>query len=312
MKRRQHSQKGCGSELQSIRKTHMSHVLKPWRIALPQTRLLCIFFAACFAPIVPAFADDAGISVTGVGVAKGQPSVVEIGARLIGEGDLAADASVKYNDLRKKAVAALDALKDPYLSIEFGGPSVGLAPDPGAPMRLMQGIATDNAKRRVQISEQVKLVLKGVEKLEKDRLIAAVLKVIDTARDAGLVLSDAPSNYIQMQLRAQSGQSGDTIVVFKIPDRTELETQAYEKAVANARARAERIAKLSGVKLGRVSSVQDQGILPEGNSTQSLIAAVYGSALSAPAPETKEVESSALTEIPVTVRLTVKFEIEKQ
>lgn len=274
-----------------------------------ETPFLCVFFAVCFASIAPAFADDGGISVSGVGVAKGQPTEVEVDARIAGEADVATDADAKYSDLKKKAVSALEALKDPNLSIEFGGPSVTLAPDAGAQMRLLQGIATDNSKRRVQVSEQVKLVLKGIDRLDKDSLFAAVLKVVDTAREAGLQVGDTPSNYIQAQLQAQTGPSADTIAIFKVPNRSELEAQAYEKAVADARAKAERIAKLSGVKLGRVLLVQDQATAQEGN--QSLLSAVYGAAISA-TPGTKEVESPAMAEVPVTVRITVKFEIEKQ
>jgi uncharacterized protein YggE len=294
--------------------SNMTHAIKAGRVSVWPTALGCIFFAACLAPIAPAFADDAGISVSGVGVAKGRPTEVEIGARLSGDGELAADASVKYNDLKKKAVAALEGLKDPNLSLQFSGPTVGLATDAAAQMRVMQGAgAGDTVKQKVEISEQVRLILKGADKTEPDKLIAAVLKVIDTAKDAGLQVGSPPGNYIQMQIRAQTGQNGDTIVVFKIPDRSELEGQAYEKAVADARAKAERIAKLSGVKLGPVTSVQDQGAEQQGNSQQSLLAAIYGAAAStATPPDTKEVESTALTEIPVTVRLTVRFEIEKQ
>lgn len=274
-----------------------------------EASFLHVFFAVCFASIAPALADDGGISVSGVGIAKGRPTVVEINTRIVGEADVAADADAKYRDLKKKAVTELEALKDPNLSMEFGGPSVGLAPDPGAQMRLVQGIAPDNSKRRVQVSEQLKLVMKDIEKLDKDALLAAVLKVVDTARQAGLQVGDTPSNYIQAQLQAQTGTNPEAIAVFKVPDRSELEAQAYEKAVADARAKAERIAKVSGVKLGRVLLVQDQATSQEGN--QLLLAAIYSSAASA-TPESKEVQSAAMAEIPVTVRITVKFEIEKQ
>lgn len=274
-----------------------------------EASFLHVFFAVCFASIAPAFADDGGISVSGVGIAKGRPTVVEINTRIVGEADVAAEADAKYNDLKKKAVSALEALKDPNLSLEFGGPSVGLAPDPGAQMRLVQGIAPDNSKRRVQVSEQLKLVMKDIEKLDKDALRAAVLKVVDTARQSGLQVGDTPANYIQAQLQAQTGTNPEAIAVFKVPDRSELEAQAYEKAVADARSKAERIAKVSGVKLGRVLLVQDQATSQEGN--QLLLAAIYSSAASA-TPESKEVASAAMAEIPVTVRITVKFEIEKR
>lgn len=46
---------------------------------------------------------------------------------------------------------------------------------------------------------------------------------------------------------------------FDIEDRAPLEAQARQKAVADARARAEGLAKLSGVKLGRVVSISEAG-----------------------------------------------------
>lgn len=260
----------------------------------------------------PARADDSGISVTGIGVAKAKPTQVEIGARLSGEGELAADASVKFNDLKKKAVAALEGLKDPNLSLQFVGQTVGLAADPAAQMRQMQGQAVE-AKQRVAISEQVRLVIKGIDKLDPEKAVANVLKVLDTAKDCGLQIGDPPGNYYQMQMRAQSGQS-DAIVLFKIPDKSELESKAYEKAVADAKAKAERIAKLNGVKVGRVLAVQDLGAPGEPSSPSAIIAAMYNGAAAAAAAtstDAKEIESATLSEIPVSIRLTVRFEIEK-
>jgi hypothetical protein len=178
-------------------------------------------------------------------------------------------------------------------------------------MRMMQGMATDAGKQKVQVSENLRLILKGADKLEPDKLIAVVLKLIDTAKDAGLQVGSPPGNFYQMQIRAQSGQSSDTLVVFKIPDRAALEAEAYTAAVANAREKAQRIATLSGVKLGRICYVQDQGATQDASGSQNIFAAIYGAAVVSAGTETKEIESSALTEIPVTVRLAVKFEIEK-
>src|SRR5450432_1902165 len=132
--------------------------------------------------------------------------------------------------------------------------------NPQAQMQMMQGMAPAGAeKSKVQISENLKIMVKGVDKLTSDQLLEMVLKMIDTCRDAGLQVGPPPAtNYIQMQIRAQTG-APDSLVSFKIPDKTELENHAYEQAVADARAKGEKIAGMNGVKLGRVLSVKDEG-----------------------------------------------------
>ena len=282
----------------------------PTKLALSVISL-ALFAALCFAAAAPALAEESeGISVSGVGTAKGRPTEVEIDARVSGEGELANDANVKYRDVKKKGVAALEALKDPNLTIEGTGPTITEASDPNAQQRMMNGMATDGGKAKVQVSEGLKLTLKGADKLEPDKLVVAVLKILDTAKDAGLQIGAPPGNFYQMQIRAQMG-GGDDIVIFKIPDRSELERQAYEKAVADARAKAERLAQLNGVKLGRVLYVQDDGVAQTNNGPQSWMAMVYGMGSSGPAADTRELTAAALADIPVTIRLTVKFEIAK-
>ena len=115
-------------------------------------------------------------------------------------------------------------------------------------------------------------------------------------------------------MRAQSG-GGDAIASFKIPDITTLEDDAYKLAVADARAKAEKLAQLSGVKLGRVLSVQDQGAPPAsagGSSLYSMIMmAEMGGGPNKGQPVNKEAVSEHFGEIPVTVRVQVLFEIQK-
>jgi uncharacterized protein YggE len=261
-------------------------------------------------PAAASAAEDMGITVGGAGTVKGHPAVVEIGARISGEGELAGDASVKFHDTKKKAIAALDALKDPNLSVEFEGPSVAMATDPAAQMRAMQGIAgTDAGKQKIQISEQARLVLKVPEGAEADKLLATVLKIIDAGKDAGLQMGPPPGNFLQMQIRAQTGQGDQGIAVFKIPDKSAIEGQAYEKAIADAKSKAERLAKLAGVKLGPVMSVQSEDVAPA-KGGQSMIAELYGmGAGSAAEGDNKEVEAPSFGEIPVTARVVVKFAI---
>jgi uncharacterized protein YggE len=256
-------------------------------------------------PATLASAAEEGIAVTGSATVKGKPTEVEITGTVTGEGELANDASVKFHDAKKKATAAIDNLKNADLSIESEGSDIHEVIDPAQQQRMMQGLgAGETPKVRVQISESVKLHLKNVDKMETAKLFETVLKLIDTSRDAGIAIGGAPPmNYYQMQLQMQNGGgNNNTLVLFKIPDTTELQNQAYKQAVADARAKAQRIADLSGVKLGKVLSVHDDGassgpINQNGNNQNTI---------------DKEASTGSLSDIPVTVTLQVQFAIEKQ
>ena len=47
------------------------------------------------------------------------------------------------------------------------------------------------------------------------------------------------------------------MVLFKLPDAVTLRDQAYKAAIEDARDKAQKLADLAGVKLGRVTSIQE-------------------------------------------------------
>src|SRR5437764_726719 len=81
------------------------------------------------------------------------------------------------------------------------------------------------------------------------------------ARDAGLVIGPGgPKTYQQMMMMAQYGQTaGGGLATFKIPDATALRSQAYQKSMEDAKAKAQRLAELAGAKLGKVVAVHENG-----------------------------------------------------
>ena len=273
------------------------------------------FFAATIPLLLAipmlAHAED-GITVTGSGTVKGKPTVVEISGTISGEGELANDASVKFHDTKKKATTAIENLKNPDLTMQTEGSDIHEAMDPAQQQRIMQGMGNgETPKVRVNISETVKLRLKNVDKLETPKLFEQVLKLIDTSRDSGIVIGNAqPMNYYQMQMQMQNGGGGSNLVQFKIPDITDLENQAYKLAVADARAKAQRIADLSGVKLGKVLSVHDNGV-NSGQQNPNGYNPYYNNMNNQQNNNEKEASSGTLGEIPISVNLQVQFAIEK-
>jgi uncharacterized protein YggE len=274
--------------------------------------LLVAAAAVCFGALAgtcPALAAGAeggngrAITVTGSGEAKARPTVVEMNAVVSGEAELAADAVVKYKDNRRRAVKAIDDLKIPSLAIESKGYTLSQGIDANQQQMMMRGQMVTSAKQRVQVTEPLRIVIKDVDRMKDDEVMTAVLKVVDAGRDAGLTIGSAgPQNYYQMQMMMQRGDtSGGGMASFKITDPAALREKAYEKAIASARDKAQRLAALAGVKLGPVTSVQD------GPAAVQPGQVVYQGMPQAP---DAEVTSPVAGDITMSVRLTVQFAIE--
>ncbi|MCL2647486.1 MAG: SIMPL domain-containing protein [Phycisphaerales bacterium] len=199
---------------------------------------------------------NAGITVQGVGEAKGKPTQVEIACIVSGDAELASDATVKFRDAKKRATAAIEGLKNPDLKVISDGVSVGGMMDPNTQMMIMRGMGgTQVAKPRVQIMEKSRVVLSNAGKLEPDALLETILKILDVAKEGGFQVGpQQPTDYNEMQNYRSSGMA---MVSFKLADGTELRDQAYKAALADARGKAEKLAELAGVKLGKIMAIQE-------------------------------------------------------
>jgi uncharacterized protein YggE len=133
-------------------------------------------------------------------------------------------------------------------------------------------------------------------------LLDKLLKVLDVAKDSGFVFSQPYTNdYYEMQARAMEG---DIVVTFKMPDSSALRDKAYKAAIDDAKARAEKIAELSGAKLGRILSVQEGGT-GENNMINAYV--VY---MNRRTGNTEDALSGVTSgELTMRVSLTVQFEL---
>jgi len=253
-------------------------------------------------------AADQGITVSASGEVKSKPTVVEIGATVTAEAELTADAIVKYREAKKKGIDALTNLKMANLAIESNGFTVNSAMDAQQQQRMMNGMPGGAGKQKVEVTEQMRLTVKDVDKLEPEALMDTLLKIIDTGKDAGLVIGPPPvTNYYEMQIRMQSGK-GNSLVSFKLGDVNALKEQAYKQAMESAAAKAKRLAELAGVKLGKVLLVQEGQ--PEEKNKQTM---GYNPYMGVPfvVNEQTDVSSNLFGDIPVKVVLTVQYEILK-
>lgn len=256
---------------------------------------------------------EEGIVVRGTGTASGRPTQVEMSATLSADAELAADAVVKFKDAKKRAVAAIAAVKNPDLSIVPGGVSVGGGMDANAQMAAMRGMPITSTTQKVRLVETSRLVLAHTDKLEPDELLEKLLKVIDVAKDAGYQLGPAPAtNYYEMQIRAQEGEDANATVSFRMPDSTALREKAYKAAIEDAKAKAQKLAELSGGKLGRIVSVHEDASGKDGNdSASAMMMNIYGMLANKGNSEDKVLSGGTSADLTLKVNLTVRFELAK-
>jgi hypothetical protein len=122
----------------------------------------------------------------------------------------------------------------------------------------------------VGIGSQLRLRLSGIEKSSLDDVLSLVGKLIDVAHDSGASLTPGAAgavdydeaivnqwgfNGISYSVAGGQTQSG---VRFALEELKDVREKLYADAVADARRRAERLAKLNGVKLGQVLAVDEQ------------------------------------------------------
>lgn len=178
-------------------------------------------------PVLPA---DAGITVMGVGTVSGTPDIANVTVGVESQGSdvkqVVADNNTKMNALIASLKAAGIADKDIQTmnySIYAESP-VGREISPDQPS---QGLTV------YHVTNQVQIVVREISNLSS---------VLDVA--------------------VENGANSIYGVSFSVSDPTKLEDQAREIAVTNAKARAEKLAKLQEVTLGSVISVEETGASP--------------------------------------------------
>jgi uncharacterized protein YggE len=245
---------------------------------------------------------NSGIAVAGTGESKGKPTVVELSGTVTGEAELASDAITKYRDNRQRAVEAMENLKIEGLKVEGSGVSINSALSPQAMQQMMNGMgASGTGNARLQVSEQLTIRIQGVDKMSTEELLAMLVRIVDAGKDAGIAIG--PNIDINQYYYTGRMNQAQGLARFRMTDVKELRAQAYTAAIKDAREQAERLAMLSGVKLGRVTSVR------EGAPQNTNVNVVYYAAPSS-SNEADKYTTNKLEDITVKIVLQVEFAIE--
>lgn len=257
----------------------------------------------------PAFAGESeGITVIGLGSVDAKPDVVELTGVIIGQGQLAGDAVTKFHGNRRRAEAAFKNLKVPGLEVMAEGMSLYSSLNASQIQAMMRGMAVNNAgSQELSVSETLKLRVTGIDKLSSQELLETIVRIVDSGKDAGVIIGNDTTPAVPGSYNASKARN--TIATFKVTKVKELKEAAFEAAIKNAREQAEKLAKLTGVKLGKVTSIDGAGHAQVGTAAiyrQLVTRNVSASGFN----HSEEQGSDLMKEIPIAVTVRVTYSIE--
>jgi uncharacterized protein YggE len=210
-------------------------------LPLFRAALCCLVIGAWGARAAGAPPETPGkITVEGVGTTVVKPDVAEIRTTLTGSASLASDAEKKYRDHRRRALEMLHKL--PFkLAIEARGPAIGsgMQQNGGQAFVMFNNVVMQNNNQQSTgfvFAEPLVIRLPAIDAMKDDEVLAAIVKVLDTAKDAGMTVSG---------------------VQFKTTKMESSRTASVRAAVEAARQKAGLLAELAHARVGSVLSIQD-------------------------------------------------------
>ena len=204
---------------------------------------------------------EGGITVDGVGEVELRPEQLVVRVWISGKAEVAAEAHQAWIQARARAQAAYEGAGIDGLTIRPQGPTIEYSAGMGDDM-AMQGFVIPGQQQdmesNVNYREQLELVVEGVGELDDFERGELVGRVLDTALDAGLELGSAGSDINPFVFNPVSTSSSEEagLVSWEASDAFGVEQAACAAALEDARRRAQGLAALAGVGLGRVRSMR--------------------------------------------------------
>jgi uncharacterized protein YggE len=280
-------------------------------IAVARSRFFGLLWMSLLAfPAMTAAAEEGpGITVSEIGVVEAMPDIIELTTTIEGNAELAGDAVKKYHDNKRRVIEALNGLKIQGMTVVGSGLSVNSG-TPANPMAAFQPGQANQPKigDKVAVQERLTITLSGIDTTGADNILQSVTRILDVAKDAGGAFGSGPKSMIEIQL---SGAKPGPLATFKLSKTDLPRQQAYEAALKQARAKAGRLAQLAGVELGDVVSIRETAPVPKGDTGGGPMAA-YLALIGGSSNHKPEYTSAELQSIPVSVSLSVQFDIVKK
>jgi uncharacterized protein YggE len=278
------------------------------KLLLISVALWGAFATGSAAQVVSSWSGGDGISVSGTGTAAARPNLVEVDLQVVGKAELTSDALVKYRDAKKRVLDVLAKLNIDQLDISERAVSITVGNSSEQQQRIINGMVQAGGKPEVNVSSTVRLTLKNAREIEPEELIKTIGRLLDVAQDAGVNVGPTAAE-VMMAYRYGRQPENAAPVRFVLNDLAELREKAYEAAAVDAKARAARLANLHQKTLGPAISIQELAV--GGDSPAVTVVNAYPQNVQQSATETEgpRIISSSLAEVPVQVKLLVRYSI---
>lgn len=247
-----------------------------------------------------------GFTVAGKGAIGSKPNRLEIDLEISASSEMTSDVIVKYRDAKKRLQEAFAALKMGNVTVE----ERALAVDQKGQMfnpYMMEMPSARKGKVEVQLSRKLVVNCTDIREMDEEALLQLVARLLDVAQDAGAKVGSGGASYNPYYYNGGGGGSNG-LVRFILDDYEPQVEKAYQQAIADAKTRAGRLARLSGVELGPIAGVREMHV-PGEKSQQVQSISLYGG-MAEPADEqmpSKRLVTAKFQEIPIKVELQVRF-----
>jgi uncharacterized protein YggE len=240
------------------------------------------------------------ISVSAIGSASIKPDMAEIRAVVSGTAAIGGDALKRFRSNRGRAFGAVKQLKFKELKIDGGGPAIvsgNAANGQQNGVVVAAGVVIPQQDSAApNVCEVVLIQLPSIDRLPDQQAIDAVIKIVDSLKDAGISVLG---------------------VQFKSTRFANAKSSALRAAMDAARKKPESRASLSSAMVGPVVSIRETSGPGSANAnasemiSQQLAQAFQATAGGALSPGEEGPTSMTLSPIVVTAVLDVEFELQR-
>ena len=256
-----------------------------------------------------AAAQQEGITVSATGEATVQPDLLVFEGKLTESAELAEDAVVAFHDSRRRALAALEALDIEGLDIQPGAIQLSRGGDMAGGMAGMiigpGGGGEQLPPGQIAISQNVSIKIAGIDAMDPDDLIDLILAVGSAAKEAGVGIGEMTQEDMMMMQMGQGGGSAE-MATLRVSDPAAAQEEAAASAIQQARAKAQRLATLAGVELGRVTAIVELADTADESGGNGYMQMIFGMMAGGGDP----LASSSIEPITIRTMLSVTFAID--
>lgn len=248
------------------------------------------------------------VEVVGESEAEVKPDVAQLTARLFGTGKTAIKAYKTFQSQKESFNTAINPMMFEDLALKYEGVKTSQMPPTAAAEGVVAfggaaPVAPKVGEGEFMIAEEVRVRLNGLGGKNAGEVETEIMKLVDTAKEAKVVLIQGGGASPFMPQVA----STQPVAKYTLSKELLRDTRArnYKKALQDAKARAQTLADLSGAKLGRVLTIVEGKADAAEASPNNQLAAIYGMSV----PEAVPYMVDQFGKIKVNVKIRVKFEL---